>query len=454
MTPGARLQAAIEILDQAFVAPLPPDAILDAYFRRRRYAGSGDRRAVRARVFGVLRRKARLTWHLEKVGASPTPRLLALADLIVGDGASADEAVRLFASSPHAPEALADQECRAAAALQGGALDDPAMPDGVRLEYPQWLDGSLRAAFGDGLARAMAALNEPAPLDLRVNALKTTREAARAALAAEKIAAAPTPLSPSGLRVAGKSPRSSKMPPSRAAGRPRVQETRAFRQGLVEIQDEGSQLVAALTDARPGMTVIDYCAGAGGKTLALAAAMSEGAHIRGRLIACDTSAERLERMDERLIRAGAAHVERRTLTGDAPPEGLAGAADRVLADAPCSGSGAWRRDPLAKWRLEADRLAELIRLQQNILRAAALLVRPGGRLVYATCSVLPEENEAQIEFFLGRDHSFHIVPVAEAWRGSLEGPCPGGGSFLRLDPANHGTDGFFVAVLERGPAAG
>jgi 16S rRNA (cytosine967-C5)-methyltransferase len=159
-------------------------------------------------------------------------------------------------------------------------------------------------------------------------------------------------------------------------------------------------------------------------------------------------------MNERLIRAGAAQVERLALTGDAPPGELANAADRVLVDAPCSGSGAWRRDPLAKWRLGADRLAELVRLQQNILRNAARLVRPGGRLVYATCSVLPEENEAQIGFFLGRDHSFQIVPVAEAWRGNLEGPFPGGGSFLRLDPANHGTDGFFVAVLERAPAAG
>jgi 16S rRNA (cytosine967-C5)-methyltransferase len=439
MTPGARLQAAIEILDQAFAAPLPPDAILDAYFRRRRYAGSGDRRAVRARVFGVLRRKARLTWNLEKVGASFSTRLLALADLIVGDGLAADDAAALFGASPHAPEALAETERRAAAALQGGALDDPAMPDRVRGEYPEWLDGSLRAAFGRDLARVMAALNAPAPLDLRANVLKTTREAAREALAAEKFAAIPTPFAPSGLRV---------------EGRPRVQETRAFKQGLIEIQDEGSQLVAALVGARPGLTVVDYCAGAGGKTLALAASMAVNQKVAGRLIACDSSAERLARMNERLIRAGAAQVERLALTGDAPPGELANAADRVLVDAPCSGSGAWRRDPLAKWRLGADRLAELVRLQQNILRNAARLVRPGGRLVYATCSVLPEENEAQIGFFLGRDHSFQIVPVAEAWRGNLEGPFPGGGSFLRLDPANHGTDGFFVAVLERAPAAG
>jgi len=445
MTPGARLQAAIEVLDQAFAAPLPPDAILDAYFRRRRYAGSADRRAVRARVFGVLRRRARLTWHVARANpraqqsTSPSPRALALADAIVGDGLAADEAMALFGSSVHAPAALSDEERRAALALVGRPLDDPAMPDGVRFEYPQWLDKSLRAAFGGDLARDMAALNAPAPLDLRVNALKTTREDARAALAAEKIAAVPTPPAPSGLRV---------------EGHPRVQNSRAFKQGLIEVQDEGSQLVAALVGARPGMTIIDYCAGAGGKTLALAAAMGEGGRIRGRLIACDSSAERLERMNERLARAGAENVERLVVADDAiaPPAGLANAADRVLIDAPCSGSGAWRRDPLAKWRLDAARLAELVRLQQNILRAAAVLVRPGGRLIYATCSVLPEENETQVASFLEHNRDFRALPVAGVWEETLGGRAPTGNQFLRLTPARHGTDGFFVAVLERGPS--
>ncbi|MEK7246054.1 MAG: hypothetical protein AAB223_08545, partial [Pseudomonadota bacterium] len=320
MTPGARLQAAIEILEQSFAAPFPVDATLEAYFRRRRYAGSGDRRAVQERVFNILRRKARLAWHVGRIAAAvPSPRALALADLIVGELLSADEAANLFASSRHAPAPLTETERALARALEGSALDDPAMPDPVRHEYPAWLEQSLRVAFGDRMAEEMSALNRQAPLDLRVNAAKATREAAQAALAAENVAADPTPLSPSGLRVKGAL---------------RIGGTRAFKQGLVEVQDEGSQIVAALVGARPGMTVVDFCAGAGGKTLALAAAMlcascegtptgvtraqDRGARQgknagrpacakperlrfgEGRLIACDTSSMRLDRMTARL----------------------------------------------------------------------------------------------------------------------------------------------------------
>ncbi len=437
MTPGARLQAAIEILEQALPAPLSVDATLDAYFRRRRYAGGGDRRAVRAHVYGVLRRKARLEWRLEKAGLSSSPRALVLADLIVGDGVNAEEAAGLFASSAHAPAALSGGERRAALALSGRFLDDPAMPDPVRFEYPAWLDSSLRAAFGENLAAEMAALNAQAPLDLRVNGAKTSRDQARDMLRVEKIESIPTPLAPWGLRINDPV---------------RVHETRAFKQGLVEVQDEGSQVVALLVGARPGMTVVDYCAGAGGKTLALAAAMSERGLFRGRLVACDTDAERLERMTERLDRAGAGGIERVVLAEDAPPTNISNA-DRVLLDVPCSGSGAWRRDPLVKWRLDAARLAELAALQGRILTAAARLVRPGGRLIYATCSVLPEENEAPIASFLDHDNSFQIVPIAEAWRETLGGAPPARDRFLRLTPASQGTDGFFAAVLERKPSA-
>jgi 16S rRNA (cytosine967-C5)-methyltransferase len=339
------------------------------------------------------------------------------------------------------------------------------MPDWVRGEYPEWLDASLRAVFAENLAAEMAALNAPAPLDLRVNLLKSTREAARAALKAEKIETEPTPLSPWGLRVAGKSPRSSKMPPSRAAGRPRVQNSRAFKQGLVEVQDEGSQVIAALVGARPGLTVVDYCAGAGGKTLALAALMARSGTLQGRLVACDLSAERLGRAAERFARAGAAAIERVPLAeeGQFALAGLMGAADRVLLDVPCSGSGAWRRDPLAKWRLDSARLAELAALQSRILAEAARLVRPGGRIVYATCSILREENEAPIASFLDHDNLYRIVPIAEAWRetpgGAVieqrmpSGMTPGGNQFLRLTPASGGTDGYFAAVLERKPSA-
>ncbi|MSO85480.1 MAG: RsmB/NOP family class I SAM-dependent RNA methyltransferase [Rhodospirillales bacterium] len=469
MTPGARLQAAIEILEQSFAAPFPADAISDAYFRRRRYAGSGDRRAVQERVFGMLRRHARLEWHIERAcarvtpsgvhshdgqvsGIPPAPRALALADLIVGERLDAESATRLFGSSPHAPAPLAETEMALARALQGRALDDPAMPDSVRFEYPAWLESSLRATFGERLAEEMSALNRQAPLDLRVNAGKRTRDAALAALAVESVAAEPTPLSPLGLRI---------------KGAVRIGHTRAFKQGLVEVQDEGSQIVAALVGAKPGMTVVDFCAGAGGKTLALAAAMSRKGKIIGRLIACDTSPERLRRMTARLERAGAENVDRIALEvvrvpHDASPRDendpalgdLANTADRVLLDVPCSGSGAWRRDPLGKWRFLPDQLAQLVASQHRILAAAARLVRPGGRLVYATCSVLPEENEVQVELFLEHHNEFQVVPIARAWSETLGGVLPAGNQFLRLTPAAHGTDGFFAAVLERGPPRG
>jgi 16S rRNA (cytosine967-C5)-methyltransferase len=460
MTPGARLSAAIEVLEQAFAAPLPADAILEAYFRRRRYAGSGDRTAVRERVYGILRRRARLEWALERAGASPSPRLLELADLIVGDGLDADEAERLFASSRHAPEALADAERRAAAALQGCGLEDSSMPDWVRFEYPEWLDRSSRATFGPSLAAEMAALNTPAPLDLRVNIAKASREEALAALRAEKIAAEPTALSPWGVRVADQ-PRT-RSSGTRHAGRrafarraPNIDASDVFKQGWIEVQDEGSQVAAALVGARPGMTVVDYCAGAGGKTLALAALMMRAGRLDGRLIAGDASAERLERMTERLARAGVAGVRRVVVDEDSasPPE-LAEAADRVLVDAPCSGSGAWRRDPLAKWRLDAARLADLVARQGRILAAAARLVRPGGRLIYVTCSILPEENEMRITSFLDHDRSFGVVPLARVWRETLGGKVLTENRFLRLTPASTGTDGFFVAVLERRAPSG
>ena len=438
MTPGARLQAAIEILRDSLASPLPADSVADAYFRRRRYAGSGDRRAILERIFSLLRRRARLGWHLVRAGhqGTPEPRALALADLVVGDGLDGPQAAALFGSSTHAPEALSESERRVADAMTGGVLADPTMPDPVRLEYPAWLDESLRGAFGDKLAVEMGALNARAALDLRVNIAKTTREEARAALAQDGIKTEPTPLSPWGLRV-------------RDAAR--IGNTHAFKAGLVEAQDEGSQIAALLVGARPSMTIIDLCAGAGGKTLALAASMGEQGRIQGRLIACDTSAERLERMIPRLARAGIDGVRRVVLKDDdfSALAEFSGAADRVLLDVPCSGSGAWRRDPLAKWRLTPETLADLCARQRRILDRAAALVRPGGRLVYVTCSVLPQENEAAVGAFISHDDGFRVVPAGEPWTEAIGVAPPAGDQFLRLSPARNGTDGFFIAVLER-----
>jgi 16S rRNA (cytosine967-C5)-methyltransferase len=262
-----------------------------------------------------------------------------------------------------------------------------------------------------------------------------SRESAAAALAAEGIGTEPTPLSPWGLRVPERRP---------------VTSTRAFQEGLVEVQDEGSQLIALLTDARPGMRVADYCAGAGGKTLALAAAMGN----RGRLTACDVSAPRLEGAVRRLRRAGVDNAERHLLEpGDRWAKRRAGTFDRVLVDAPCTGTGTWRRNPDARTRTGPEDLRELVAKQAAVLDAAAGLVRPaGGRLVYATCSLLPEEDEDQVRAFLGRHPGFAPLPLSVAWaEAGLPPPPAGDGDFLATSPARHGTDGFFAAILQRGP---
>jgi 16S rRNA (cytosine967-C5)-methyltransferase len=275
----------------------------------------------------------------------------------------------------------------------------------------------------------MAALAQPAALDMRVNLLKTDRDQARGALAAEGWEAQPTAISPWGLRIDGRRP---------VTGGP------AFQSGLVEIQDEGSQLVAAMVGAAPGMRVVDWCAGAGGKTLALAGAMEN----KGQIVACDVSSARLDGAVRRLRRAGVHNVERHLVEpGDKWLKRRAGTFDRVLVDVPCTGTGTWRRNPDARLRLKETDLNELLPKQAGILDTAQSLVRKGGRLVYATCSLLEEENEAQVTSFLLRHADFAVVPLVRAW--PLDQPPPGNGDFLSLTPAGNGTDGFFAAVLER-----
>lgn len=398
MTPAARTEAAIELLGLVLEGERPADAVANDYFRARRFIGSSDRRAVAERVWRVLRSYRRLSWWLRD---QPTPRLLIAASLVL-DGGTLDD----FTGGRFAPRVLAPSERAVLGRLEGRSLDHPSMPDAVRLEVPDWIVG--RIAPED-----LRALLEPATLDLRVNLLKATRDEARAALAGEGVEATLTPLSPWGLRV---------------DGRRQVTTGAAFRGGLVEIQDEGSQLVAALVDARPGMRVADLCAGAGGKTLALAMTMQN----RGQLIACDVSAARLDNAVQRLRRAGVHNAERHLLVrGDKWIKRHAEQFDRVLVDAPCTGTGTWRRNADARLRLGEDDMAELLPKQTAILDQAASLVRKGGRLVYATCSLLAEENEDQVTGFLSRHSGFAQTDA------------------LALSPARHGTDGFFAAVLER-----
>jgi 16S rRNA (cytosine967-C5)-methyltransferase len=389
MRPAARLQAAIELLDEIIAAArsggAAADTIIARWFTTRRYAGSKDRRAVRELVYRAIRR----------FGDPPVSGRAAMTAL-----AGEDPELRvLFDGSPHAPAPLGEEEGRGA-------------PDAAPI--PEW----LTSRFDPEIApQEWPDLLGRAPLDVRVNRLKGSRDEALAQLPG----AVPTPLSPLGLRL-----------PDGFA----LEESAAWGPGLVEVQDEGSQLLALACGAGPGMTVVDLCAGAGGKTLALAAEMAN----RGRLVASDTDRGRLSRMRPRLQRAGVTIVEARLLDPGREREALgdlAGAADIVLVDAPCSGTGTWRRNPELRWRLSGERLSRFVSLQAYLLDLAAELVRPGGVLVYAVCSLLKEEGRDQAEAFAGRSA---MVPEPVSMVG---GRAAGPGRIL--SPGKDGTDGFFVA---------
>ena len=347
MIPAARIAAAIDLLEVVEGAPKrPADAVANDFFRSRRYIGSGDRRAVSERVWSVLRTRRRLSWWLGDTPA--TPRLLVAASLLL-EGWTKAGVAQTFSGGQFAAPPLDRGELGVTARIEGHTLDHPEMPAAVRLEIPDWLLPRLQSRFGAGLFSEMAALAEPATLDLRVNLLKGDRDQARAALAAEGWEAKPTPFSPRGLRIEGRRP---------------VTDGPAFQSGLVEIQDEGSQLVTLMVGATPGMRVVDWCAGAGGKTLALAAEMQN----RGQIVACDVSAPRLDGAVRRLRRAGVHNVERHLVeSGDKWLKRRAGTFDRVLVDAPCTGTGTWRRNPDARLRLKETDLAELVPKQAMIL---------------------------------------------------------------------------------------
>lgn len=427
MTPSARLSASIDLLAAMEATPRKPaDAVANSFFRERRYIGGGDRRAVSGLVWDIMRAWRRIGWHLAEIGAQPTPRLLVAASLVL-KGTGLEEVSALFEEGRFAAGALTLKERDSVHALARRTLDMEGMPRSVKLELPDWLMPELEATFGDTLEQELAALSEPATLDLRVNMLRATRPEAQKALAREGLHAELTPLSPWGLRLSGRLPVTSSTP---------------FQDGRVEIQDEGSQLVAAILGAAPHMRVLDYCAGAGGKTLALAMMMENKGHIA----ACDVAEKRLDGAVRRLRRAGVHNVERHLLTaGDKWAKRRSGSFDRVLVDAPCSGTGTWRRNPDARLRTTRQDLDELLVKQAQILDKAATLVRPGGRLVYATCSILSAENTQQIDAFLKRNSGFHLVPSdSTELPESLKQT-----SMFALTPHKNGTDGFFAAVLER-----
>lgn len=430
MKQGARIQAAIEVLTDILERHRPAATALADWGKAHRFAGSSDRSAIGNLVYDALRRKASLGHQM----GSDTPRALAIAAAPSALAMNPADVAAACDGSRHAAAALSNAEYQS---LIDGNLA-PASPD-VAADLPQWLLPELDRAFGPRLVEEGSALAQRAPVDLRTNTLTTTHDKLVAALAAFN--PSPTPLSPLNLRIA---------PPVGAARTPNVENEGAHGLGWFEVQDEGSQVAAALVNAKPGETVLDYCAGAGGKSLALAAAM----HNQGRILAYDSDKSRLRPIYERITRARATLIEPQ-LAGDV--KSLAphlGSVDAVLVDAPCSGTGTWRRKPDAKWRLKPDALDQRRAAQKRVLTEAADYVKPGGRLVYVTCSLLPSENTVQISAFLGSRSDFCIVPWREAWTRALPTVPPARSAddrddTLLLSPATHATDGFFIAVMER-----
>ncbi|MGY8994527.1 MAG: RsmB/NOP family class I SAM-dependent RNA methyltransferase, partial [Rhodospirillales bacterium] len=432
MIPAARLAAAIELGGLADSSSTPPDSCYRDYFRRRRYAGSGDRRAIIARIIDVTRCRSRLDWWIEASDVKTTWRTRVLAHIILVDGISAPEILRLFDAPPYGPKNLTPNEISLAERMSGQHLNVTEMPPSIRHECPSWLYSRLKALWGGRTDVELEALNVTAPVDLRVNIDRTKRETIQTDLAERGLVATPTPYSPWGLRLA---------PSSHVATTPVISE------GLAEIQDEGSQIISLICGATQGMTVVDVCAGAGGKTLALGALMACNGNINGRLIAADAELRRLSPLPGRLRRAGLHGVSIRSEGADRLDD-LIGEADRVLVDAPCSGSGTWRRRPDLRWSIQPNDITALTTTQDHILKAAALLVRPAGRLIYATCSLDPVENEERIDRFLATHDTFSLMPIPTAWNG-LDAASPLNCSpYLRLSPATTGTDGFFGAVME------
>ncbi len=433
MTPGARLEAAAQLLDRIAATRVPAESVLKTWAQANRYAGSKDRRAVAERVYLCLRAHGRLVWRM----GSESGRALVLGSLAVLDGLALGEIAALYAGQGYGPAPLTPQERGRLEATAGP------QPEWVTAGVSAFVAEDLKQAFGQAWLEEARDLVEPrAPIDLRVNLSKSTVDDALTELSAQGMMVERTPLCARGLRS----------PPEPGCN---IQALSTFLEGRVEIQDEGSQIVAALAGARSGETVIDYCAGGGGKTLALAADL--GPAGEGRLIAADVDQRRLDNIRPRLDRAGVRAELRRLGPEGEGLEDLVGRADLVFVDAPCSGSGVWRRRPEEASRLAPADVERLQAVQAQILTQAARLVRPGGRLAYVTCSVLAAENEVTIDAFEATHPQFRPSPIVSA----LATPAltedgrtrltalAGDGHRLRLSPRATGTDGFFIALFER-----
>jgi 16S rRNA (cytosine967-C5)-methyltransferase len=431
MTPAARLSAAIEVLAEIEARRRPAADVLKDWGLSHRFAGSSDRAAIAGLAYDALRRKSSAAWLMGEAG----PRAELIGMLHRERGLDAARIGELCSGGRFAPAPLTDAE---RASLAGDAL--AGAPAHVLGDYPQWLDPFFSRVFQDDRAAEGAALASRAPLDMRVNTLKAEPEDMLAKLA--HLDAGPTRWSPTGLRIRL----------SADAKSPAIHAEPSFRKGMVEIQDEGSQLAALLAGAEPGQQVVDLAAGAGGKTLALSAAMEN----RGQIYATDIDKRRLAPIDERIARAGARNIQVRTPRGSTDVlADLAGRADLVLIDAPCTGTGSWRRNPDAKWRIRPGALAERVKQQEALLNRAAALVRKDGRIAYVTCSVLAEENDDRVHDFVGRHADFSVEKPAGVAQALGEraylfvGAALISDAGLLMTPRRTETDGFFVSLIRR-----
>lgn len=435
MTPGARLSAVIELYDSILSTAKPSDQVMQFYFRQRKFVGSKDRRFIADMIYTLLRHYARLTWWAEKTGTRKDGRNFLLLWLTLGEQRQINDLFDLFDGAGYGPDSLTRFEKNVIEDLHDQDLEHSDMPENIRFECPEWAYKGLKKRFGDEFETEMQAVMEEAPLDLRVNTLKADRATILKKLRRDDFRVVETPYSPFGLRVEGRPPFSAHP---------------LYMDGQFEVQDEGSQLLSLLCGAKPGEWITDFCAGAGGKTLALAAQIQN----KGRIWACDIEQNRLENSRKRLRRAGVHCVELKLLDDEQDDwvKKHKGKADCVLIDAPCSGVGTWRRNPFSRWQDLGPNVKQLTDLQTRILQSASRLTKSGGRLIYATCSLLPEENQEQVDRFLKENPMFQPVSLADLW--SVSGlPLPENldlsGSSLQLTPAANQTDGFFVSAMKR-----
>ena len=421
--PG-RVAAAIEILTEVLERHRPASEVLKDWGKAHRFAGSGDRHGIGTLVYDGLRKKN----SSAAASGAASPRGIILG--VLRHVWKLDVAmIAALMTEQHGPGALTVAETV-------GLSATPAMPPHVAGDFPEWLAPSFARVFGERIVEETMALAARAPIDLRVNTLKATRAQLLESL--QRLQPVEGPLSPWSVRIAAPGPEQKHVS---------VEAEPAHGMGWFEVQDSASQIAALLSGVKAGEKVADICAGAGGKTLALAAMMQN----EGVLVAHDMDKRRLRPIFERLTRAGASCVQ--VVAADVGSRlAVLGPYDCVLIDAPCSGSGSWRRKPDAKWKLSAKLLGQRTKDQRDVLAAGAKLVRPGGRLVYVTCSVLPEENQDQVTAFLAAYPGFRVVPYARQWEKVVDGAPPvsaaPGDAGLLLTPARHGTDGFYVAVLQ------